>query len=581
MKRFFGKTGWPLATVVVATLLFLLPGRTTIAPAIEADNNYIYLAADRLYAGSGLTSLYPHAPLQPWEWRTDWAFLTQWPVGYPLLLCGVRLLLRCSTVQAGQTIAVLSCAVALVGWFAWVRRVLPKGLAAALLAAVAAGSAVSATALIDPATDIIVVAVLPLVLLLVLPAVSEPTSAESPASKRRRLARLMAAGFLAGLLCWIRYAAIYVPAAVGLFLIARWIVRRRIRLRPHDCARLRAGSDGWRSFAHGDLVAGFGLAAAVPILALAFVNHVSAASVPVQERYNLGSGFGFTLDPGAVATIWWQFTDLPFYNYHWYSHWVYALAIPLGVIAFVCLTRSWRQAWRSFLARPGVILSACVVGTLLVMLAAVSMLFRSKHTYVDIPRYYLAVRPLYFLLLVGPLLCIPRKSVRALACIPLLLCCSWYVQVEWPQPYRRWLAADRPLTTYGRRALRFEPNSVRLYDWLAEQRSEELVIFSNFHDDIALETWIPACPTPGDPDEMNAWLKRIRAARGIGDPRVLFVLQPDNDTRDYFLAPPERIVDDFKLVHPPDVPEEIRQYVYAPTVKRDPGLAHAGERHRR
>ena len=46
----------------------------------------------------------------------------------------------------------VACAVALVGWFAWSRRLLPKGIAGILLAAVAAGSAVSTAALINPGT---------------------------------------------------------------------------------------------------------------------------------------------------------------------------------------------------------------------------------------------------------------------------------------------------------------------------------------------------------------------------------------------------------------------------------------------
>ena len=132
---------WPLAVIALVLILYALPGRERIAPRIQADNNYLYLAADRLHDGLGPTAIVPPAPNQPWEWRTDWALLTQWPLGYPLLLCGVRMLIGCGTVQAGQWIAIVSCAIALIGWFAWIRTVLPRGFASTLLATVAAGSA--------------------------------------------------------------------------------------------------------------------------------------------------------------------------------------------------------------------------------------------------------------------------------------------------------------------------------------------------------------------------------------------------------------------------------------------------------
>lgn len=582
MKWLVRKAPWALAVATIAAALFLLPGRTAIAPHVHDDNNYLFLAADRLYGGFGPTSIYPLAPLQLWEWRADWAFLTQWPVGYPVLLCGVRFLLRGTTVHAGQVIAVVGCAVALVGWFAWIRRVLPGGVAATLLAIVAAGSAVSTDALINPATDTIVAALLPLVLILTHRALSRNPNHDrkravgnkargkrqkatdprqeaarqrsndatrhaftlpqgDPHAKPQTLVRLACAGLLAGALFWIRYAAIYIPAGVGLFLCVQWIARRRIRFRG---------------------VAAFGLAAAVPVVALLLVNRALATPVSVQQQLNLGSRIGFTADPKLLTTVWWRFTDLPFYNHLWYSHWVFALAIPIGVIGLATLARSWRRAVRSLVTSPAFLLSACVVGVLFLMLITATVVFRSKFTYVDLPRYYAAVKPLYFVLFVGPLLCIPSKTVRGLACIPLLLCCSWYVQIEWPRPYQRWLAADRPFTDYGRWAVCFEPGSRDLYAWLRGQDGPELIVFSSFQDEIALETWIPANPVPEDESQLHRWVDRIRRARGISQPQILFVLDPSNHARDYFLPPPDEVIARFGLASHAAAPETIRRYVF-------------------
>jgi len=540
MRGFALKVTWPVLGVAIAALLFALPGRSAIAPRIQADNNYIYLAADRLLAGQGLTSLLPLAPVQPWEWQADWAFLTQWPMGYPVLLCAVRLLVGCTTVQAGQIVAVLSCAAAVVAWFAWARRVLPRGTAATMLGAVAAGSAVSTEALINPQTDTIVVALLPLVLLAV-----------HGASTQRRAQGfwLIAAGLFAGLLCWIRYAAIYIPLAGGLFLIAEWIVRRRVRFRS---------------------VAAFAAGAALPVLALVVVNRVYGSAVPVQMQYNLGSRIGFAMDPTVPVTVWWRFTDLPFYNHVRYSHWMFAAVVPLGAVGVVCIRSSWRKAARSLVTSPGFILSACVVGSLFLLLIGVSEFCRAKHSYVTIDRYYLAVRPLYFLLFLGPLLAIPTRSVRAMACLPLLLCLSWYVQVEWPRPYKRWLAAQRPFTEYGRWAVCFEPGGNGLYRWLRERNVPDLIVCSNFHDEIAVETWLPACPLPVDEQQLARWVERIRDARDIDEPKVLFVLDPSNHTRDYYLPPPRDVIARFALTPCRTAPETIRPYVfeYAPRAAR-------------
>ena len=116
-----------LGTLVVSLGLALLPHRTEIPPNIESDYCYLLLAADRFHDGQGLTSLAPQAPHQPWEWRYDWGWLTQWPIGYPLLVAGVRRVLGGTTINACLWINLAACALALVGWFAWVRYCAPRG----------------------------------------------------------------------------------------------------------------------------------------------------------------------------------------------------------------------------------------------------------------------------------------------------------------------------------------------------------------------------------------------------------------------------------------------------------------------
>ena len=153
------------AFLVVFAILALLPSRSAIPPLVESDYCYQLIAAERMSAGLGPTSLQPVAPLQPWEWQYDWGFLTQWPVGYPLMVWAVRQTTGVGTIAACQWISVAMCALALVGWFTWVKRAVPRGICGTLLSAVAAACSVSAAMLINPSTDAILVAVLPFTLL--------------------------------------------------------------------------------------------------------------------------------------------------------------------------------------------------------------------------------------------------------------------------------------------------------------------------------------------------------------------------------------------------------------------------------
>ena len=94
-----------------------------------------------------------------------------------------------------------------------------------------------------------------------------------------------------------------------------------------------------------------------------------------------------------------------------------------------------------------------------------------------------------------------------------------------------------------------------LYEWLRKQQSEDLIVVSNFHEFITLETMIPTLPIPPDLPTLEDWIERIAAARGIAHTRVLFVLDPDNRWRDYWIAAPKAVIRMFalnrSLEHPP------------------------------
>ena len=532
---------WIAAAAVAVVAFATLSRRAPIAPVIIADNAYLFLAADRLYEGLGLTTPPPRAPTEAWDWQRDWAFLTQWPMGYPLVLYAARGLLGVPTVRAAEAVNLLCCGVALVGWFAWVKRAVPAGLAGLLLAAVAAGCSVSVAMFVNPSTDTILVAVLPLVLLMTNVAVGEPGCDGGGVSCRHTMLLLTLTGLVAGGLFWIRYASVFVPLGVfGYLLVERWL-RHRLGLRH---------------------ISVFALAAAVPIAALLIVNRTFGVGSS-QAQLNLGQTVGFDFAPGLIGEAWWKFTEFGFYNHHGFSHWTLALW-PLAVVAAALCIRPARRALRSFASSPMVCLSALVAAALLVVLIGATTFFSAKFDYAALGRYYQPVKPLYFLLFVGPVLLIPHRVMRGGACAALLVACSWLVQQEWPRPYRRWLAANYRETAYGRRAMYFEPNSTALYNWLATQKADDLLVCSNFHDDIALETWIPACPTPRNAVELEAWIERAKRARGVADMRVLFVLDPENHGRSYFLPPPGQLVEAFDLVHPPNVPLAIAPYVYEP-----------------
>ena len=524
----------------VFTVLALLPGRTQIPPLVESDYAYQLLAADRLYAGLGLTSLQPVAPRQPWDWHYDWGFLTQWPAGYPLLVCLMRCLFGFSTVAACQWISVGACALALAGWFVWVKRTVPRGVAGTLLAAVAAGCSVSVSLLINPSTDGLLIAALPFVLLSANRALEHSENESGAASRRLAAFWLAAAGLMSGGLFWIRYAGIFVPMGIGAYLLVEpGRHRRRIGLRR---------------------IAVFGLGAAGPIAALLLINQMLGTG-STQARLNMGHTIGFDPSPGMLATAWWNFTDLGFYSYRWFSHWVCALW-PAGLVVVAACAPRLRKTVQAFLAAPTTGLSVSVVVALLVMLVGVTALFGGKFNFAALERYYQPVKPLYFVLFVAPLLLIPARVVRVGTCAVLLVACSWLVQQEWRRPYDRWRAAQRQATPYGQWARCFNPGTSDLYGWLRAQATLNLIIVSNFHEYVALETGIPALPIPPDRAALDRWIERIRPARGITEPCVWFILDSHNKWRDYWIAKPADVISDFDLGPHEAAPANVAGFVF-------------------
>ncbi len=511
---------------VVAVVLALLPYRTQIPPIVSSDHCYLLLAADRLHDGHGLRSLPPVAPLQPWTWRADWAFLTKWPPGYPLLVCALRRVSGLATVQACQWISVVACAAALVGWFTWVRRAVPRGVTGVLLGAVAAGCSISTAMLLNPSTDLLLIALMPYVLLLTVRAVERVTAkVESVAAKGFPWDRFLWVGLIAGTLLWIRYAAIFVPVAIGLYLLLEPRLRRAGGLRP---------------------VIVFVFGAATPIASLLLIGRALGLAESGPAQLNLGHSIGWDFSLALITEAWWRLTDLGFYDYHRFTHLVYAIWPAALLITTLCIPSARRAVGRS-LANPAVGLSAVVVLCLLGMLVGATALFGEKFNYIGLDRYYLPGRPLYFLLFATPVLLIRMKTVRVIACVAMLVACSWIVQQDWARSYDRRLADGRERTPAGWAATCFTPNAGELYHWLSDQAGPELIVVSNFHEWIALETRIPALPIPPDVDTLDDWINRICVSRDVTHPRVLFILNSDNGYRDYWIPEPSKVIKTFAL----------------------------------
>lgn len=536
-----------MAIALLAAVLAILPGRTHIPPLVESDYCYQLIAANRLHDGLGLTAPPPVAPFQPWEWSTDWTFVTKWPVGYPILVAGLRRIFGLDTIDACRWISLTACAAALVGWFAWLRRCVPNGVTGVVLAALAAGSSVSAAYLVNPSTDAILVGALPYVLLLTNEALGRLRS--SGRGTREDARGVIAVGFAAlaaGSLVWVRYAAIFVPVAIGCTLVIEAAVYRRLRARH---------------------VVAFAVFAALPVAALLVLNRLLGAPAPIQSQLNLGQAAAFDLTWTQLLTAWRHWTDLGFYDYHAAARNAYALW-PVAVLLAAVAIPGVRRALRRFVPNPAVGLSAATVVAGLSMLIIVTAVFGRKFDFVGLDRYYTPIKPLYYALFVAPLLLLPRRAARVAVSVVLLVGCSWIVQQEWSRTYGRWLAADREAAPSGQWARAFSPGAAELYTWLRERRSDDLIVVSNYHEYVAFETGIPALPIPPDQDTLTRWVERIRSSRGVSHPAVWFVLDPDNRERGYWIRSPAEIVREFRL-QPADAPARggaARVYEFHPPV---------------
>lgn len=563
------RTRWwrcAVALGVIFVALSALSARVAIPPLVESDYAYQLLAADRLVEGKGFTSLQPVAPGQPWTWRYDWGFLTQWPAGYALLVASVRRLTGGTTLDACAAVGCAAAALALVGWFAWLRRCAPSGLVGWMLALCGAVAAVSPALLINPSTDGLLVAAIPWVLLLAHHVVEGKHRAEEsngddrPGAGSSGVPVAMACGLLAGVLVWLRYAAVFVPGAmiVALLLCARGNLRARIR----------------RAFA-------FSLGAAIPVAAVLLLNMSMAQGGGVQEQLNLGQSVRVRMEPALLIEAWRHWADLGYYSHIPIAGSLLAF-LPALVIITALLPWSLGQRMRSALFSPAGVLSLLTLVAGLGLIVTATALFGEKFNYVGLDRYYLPLRPLYFSVVLAPMLAVvssrhPESGgrgavswrsialiARVVAVIGLLVATNWSVQQDWRRTLLRWGEAHRPVTPYGQWARCFTPASAELYGWLRAQASPQLLLVSNFHEYVALETGLPTLPIPPDRAALEAWTTAIRAARQVDDVRILFVLDGDNRWRDYWIEEPADLVRKFDLVPAHAVPAALAEWVFEP-----------------
>lgn len=526
---------WLLRTASVLALAFLLarlPGLSKIALLIESDYCYLLLAADRLYSGLGLTSLQPVAPMQPWEWRYDWGFLTQWPAGYSIFIASLRWLLDCSTLEACRVVSIFGCASALVGWFAVIRRCVPSGVTGILFAILASTSCLSVGMLLNPSTDLILIAVLPFIILLAVEAL------QSPPSQRDSSFQLFLAGLLSGLLCWFRYASIFVPLGIGAALCFEYV---RSRIKPRSVLIFAASS-------------------LAPIMTLVMVNSVWGPAASASEKFNLGSKLGFDLNVHSLARVWWTFTDFGYYSHRPIVHWLFALwPLALPSVCFFKTSRSWVM---NLAGRLDFKVLLFVAIAMLSMIVGATSLFGAKFDYIKLERYYFPGRPILLFILAAPFLLIPRRTVRIGSCCA-FAALLWFTLVhQWIPAYDR-AQARRAVTLSGAWSRIFEPGAASLYRWLCEQDPKgDLLVFSNFHEYVAVETGIVVLPIPQDTDALEKMRDRAGSIRGIENPRAVFVLNPQNLWRDYWIKSPNQIIEEFGLEPLAAAPPELHDYLF-------------------
>jgi hypothetical protein len=221
----------------------------------------------------------------------------------------------------------------------------------------------------------------------------------------------------------------------------------------------------------------------------------------------------------------------------------------------------FRRRCREFALRPDAGLCAAVLCAFFLMMLAVSVLFAAKYNFARLERYYLPVRPLYLVLFVAPILWASSRRGRALGFSILAVMASWIAQVDGLRAYAR--ASDRSIeaTPYGALAEAFTPGAAATYRWLSALKSDELVVVSNFHEYILLETGIPALPVPPDRNALDEWISRICAERRVANVDVFFVLDPRNRWRDYWLPAVESVISNFRLDQRVSLPPESRRTV--------------------
>lgn len=513
-----------LSILALSLALWFLPGRAEIPPLVQSDYAYQLTAADRMMAGHGLTVTKPVAPLQPWEWSSDWVFLTKWPIGYSLLVAGTSRFMGVSSLQASAIMNVLFCAAAMVGWFLLLKKIFPAGITSTLLAGLAAASSVSIPMLINPSTDIILIAALPYLIGFAWRLIESDCDESSCTSKPIAWRGFVILGLMSGALVWIRYAGVFVPIVLGSFMLVMWLLRS-VQFRQ---------------------VIGFTMGASLPIVTLLLINRAYGSSESLQSQLNLGHAISLNFSPALFVQAWYNFTDLGFYDYHSFTKQVYAFW-PGVMLAAIFLT-PWGKRGRTYFSSPPIILASTIMIVWLLLLITASVIFGDKFAYVSLPRYYAPIKPLYYLLFVAPILLIPLRAIRLPMTLALLVCASWVVNQEWHRPYTKLRQSPRQVSAYGQWSQAFTPQANELFGWLQTQDRDPLIIISNYHEYITLETQIPALPIPPDESTLARWVKKICASRGIENPQVLFVLDPDNRYRDYWIPEPKEIVNQFRLV---------------------------------
>ncbi len=514
-----GSISWRKILLCVAmawVALYFVPHRTAIPPRIHSDYAYMFIAADRLYEGAGYGSLQPIAPMQQWEYQYDYGFLTQWPAAYGLCVVGIRTLTGYDTIDAIRFLNLFTCAFGLVGWFAFLRSTVPRGISGLLFAFAGAGAAFPTYFLLDPSTDALFVAVLPYVLILALQVMKSYDPQQPNREPEKLLLSVLpfvALGFAAGTLVWIRYAAIAAPLGVGLFLALKCRSMRNRRL--------------WQML-------GYALGIAIPIVLLILLNKTMSPGGSVQQQLNLGDNTGLQIEWNDLARLWMNFVNLGYYDYHWYSRYVFALWPAALIIIGSCIPPARRGLTRLAIS-DSMSLSIVVALSLLGVLFAGSAVFRGKFDYIGLERYYLPARPLYFAMFVAPLLWIPKRWWRIGLCLPLVVICLWTVQQDWSRPLKRWHQAEKETTQYGLWACCFTPGASAFFDWLGKQERKDLIVVSNFHDYITLEIGIPALPLPQNEEQLSRWIATVNEHRGTNNPQIVFAVDPDNRYREYWM----------------------------------------------